>query len=75
MNKLKLISKGLLLHMTVLFTLLFVIAIDSIYDNGWFIQSIIICVTLIYACYKFISKEELETLTLCKYFGISIKEE
>lgn len=67
-NKVKLILKGLLLHTTVLFILFFIAAIDSIYDNGWFIQSIIICTTLIYTCYKLISEEEIKTLTIYKYF-------
>lgn len=74
MKTTKLILKGLLLYTTVLFTLLFIAAIDSIYDNGWFIQSAIICTIFIYTCYKLISKEEFEKITLYNWFNNLIKE-
>lgn len=43
--------------------------IDSIYDENYLIADIVTCIVLIYICYKSISKEELEVLTLTKYFN------
>ena len=68
MNKLKLILKGVLLYVTILTVLLFIMGADNIYDNGWFIPSIIVCIALCYTSYKLISEEELEVLTLSKWF-------
>ena len=41
--------------------------INSIYDNGYFFYSVMLVAALIFVCYKTISKEELEILTLYKY--------
>ena len=73
MNKFKLILKGVLLWATTLAIILFVLIIDTI-PFSYIIVSLIVIPILCYACYKVISEDELETLTLCKYFGISIKE-
>lgn len=64
--KLKLILKGVLLWITAFAVMLFISGVDSIYDNGYFIHSIIVCVVLCYACYKFISKDEFEKITFYK---------
>ena len=73
MNKFKLILKGVLLWATTLAIILFILIIDII-PFSYIIVSLIVIPILCYACYKVISEDELETLTLCKYFGISIKE-
>lgn len=69
MNTFKLIIKGVLLYVTTLVTLLYMMGIDSIYDNGYFIHGLILVSILIGVCYKSINKEELEILTLSKYFN------
>ena len=69
MKRFKLILKGVLLYVTAFVVILFIGGVDSIYDNGWFIQFIIICAALCYACYKLISEEELEILTFNKWFN------
>lgn len=58
MNKIKLIIKGMMVWVTMLSTLLFITGIDSIYDNGYFFQTLIAVMTMCYACFKFVSKEE-----------------
>lgn len=72
--KIKLILKGLLLWITVLIIMLFMSGVDSIYDNGYFIHLIAICAILCFTCYKLISKEELEKITLYNWFNNLIKE-
>ena len=69
MKKFKLIIKGVLLYVTTLVTLLYMMGIDSIYDNGYFIHGLILVLILIGVCYKTINKEELEILTLNRYFN------
>lgn len=70
MRTFKLIIKGVLLYVTILVTLLYMMGIDSIYDNGYFIHGLILVLILIGVCYKTINKEELEILTLNKYFSL-----
>ena len=67
-NKLILFLKGLLLYVTVLFIMLFIMGIDSIYEQGYFVEAIIIGAILCIICTKSISYEELKTLTFSKYF-------
>lgn len=74
MNKFKLILKGVLLYTTAFAAALFISGID-VMPSSYIIVSLIVISILCYTCYKVISENELETLTLCKYFGISIKEE
>lgn len=69
MKKFKLIIKGVLLYVTTLVTLLYMMGIDSIYDNGYFIHGLILVLILVGVCYKTINKEELEILTLSRYFN------
>ncbi len=71
MKKLKLIIKGALLYITTLITLLYMMGIDSIYDNGYFLQGLVLVLVLIGVCHKIINKEEIEVLTLSKYFNHS----
>ena len=70
MRTFKLITKGVLLYVTILVTLLYMMGLDSIYDNGYFFHGLILVLILIGVCYKTISKEELEILTLNKYFSL-----
>lgn len=69
MKKFKLIIKGVLLYVTILVTLLYMMGIDSIYDNGYFIHGLVLILILVGVCYKTINKEELEILTLSRYFN------
>ena len=74
MKRFKLILKGVLLWITAFAIALFILGIDGM-SLSYIIISLVVISILCYACYKVISEDELETLTLCKYFGISIKEE
>lgn len=68
MKQFKLVCKGTLLYLTTFITLLWISIIDIIYDNGYFIQSILIIASLIYICYKTISEEEFKILTFNRFF-------
>ena len=63
MNRFKLILKGILLWTTAFVTILFVVGVDSIYDNGYFFQTLIAVVVMIFCCYKLISEEEFKKVT------------
>lgn len=69
MKTFKLIIKGVLLYVTTLVTLLYMMGIASIYVNGYFFHGLILVLILIGVCYKTINKEELEILTLSRYFN------
>ena len=69
MRTFKLIIKGVLLYVTTLVTLIFMIGINSIYDQGYFSYGVMLVAALIFVCYKTISKKELESLTLYKYLA------
>nr|DAG91330.1 MAG TPA: hypothetical protein [Crassvirales sp.] len=75
MNKFKFIIKGILLWTTGFVTILFVVGVDSIYDNGYFFQTLIAVVVMIFCCYKLISEEEFEVLSLYRWFNKIIGEE
>ena len=75
MNKFKLIIKGIMLWITAFVTTLFVAGIDSIYDNGYFFQTLIAIIVMIFCCYKLISKKEFEVLSLYRWFNKIIGEE
>lgn len=63
MNRFKLILKGVMLWITAFVTILFVVGVDSIYDNGYFFQTFIAVVVMIFCCYKLISEEEFKKVT------------
>lgn len=67
MRKFKLILKGVLLWITVFVTMLFVLGADSICDNGYFFQTLIAVAVMIFCCYKLISEEEFEILSLYRW--------
>ena len=69
MRKFKLIIKGMMLWITAFMTMLFVSGVDSIHDNGYFFQALIAVAIMIFCCYKLISKEEFEILSLCRWFN------
>lgn len=69
MNKFKFIIKGILLWTTGFVTMLFVAGVDDIYDNGYFFQTLIAVVVMIFCCYKLISEEEFEVLSLYRWFN------
>ena len=75
MNKFKLIIKGIMLWITAFVTVLFVSGVDSIYDNGYFFQTIIAVAVMIFYCYKLISEEEFEILSLYRWFNKITGEE
>ena len=69
MNKFKLILKGIMLWITAFVTMFFISGVDSIYNNGYFFQTLIAIVMMIFCCYKLISEEEFEILILSKWFN------
>lgn len=75
MRKFKLIIKGILLWTTAFVTILFVAGVDSIYDNGYFFQTLIAVAVMIFCCYKLISEEEFKMLSLYRWFNKIIGEE
>lgn len=75
MRKFKLIIKGIMLWITTFVTMLFVSGVDSIYDNGYFFQTLIAVAVMIFCCYKLISEEEFEILSLYRWFNKIIGEE
>lgn len=63
MNKFKLILKGIMLWITAFMTMLFIAGMDSIYDNGYFFQTLAVVVVMILCCCKLISEEEFKKVT------------
>ena len=63
MNKFKLILKGTMLWITAFVTIFFVAGVDSIYNNGYFLQTLMAVAVMIFCCYKLISKEEFKKVT------------
>lgn len=66
--KVKLILKGVLLWVTAFAAVIFISGVDSIYDNGYLFQTLIAVAVMIFCCYKLISEEELEILSLHRWF-------
>ena len=73
--RIKLILKGVLLWVTAFAVILLIPGIDSIYDNGYFFQALMAVVVMILCCYKLISEEEFEILSLYRWFSKIIGEE
>lgn len=63
MNKITLILKGILLYITIITIAVVLSSIDSLFENNYLIGSILMCLTLVAICIKFISKRDLERLT------------
>lgn len=64
-----------MLWITAFVTILFVSGVDSIYDNGYFFQTLIAVAVMIFCCYKLISEEEFEILSLYRWFNKITGEE
>ena len=64
MNKFKFILKGIMLWITAFVTVFFISGVDSIYNNGYFFQTLIAVAVMIFCCYKLISEEEFKKVTL-----------
>ena len=75
MNKFKLIIKGIMLWITAFVTILFVLGVDGIYDSGYFFQTLIAVVVMIFCCYRLISEKEFEVLSLYRWFNKITGEE
>lgn len=69
MDLFKLIIKGIMLWITAFVTILFIAGADSLYDNGYFFQTLIAVTIMIFCCYKLISEEEFEILSLYRWFN------
>lgn len=67
MKTFKLIYKGILLYTTTIIIALVLCSIDSIVEQGQFIYWASIIALLAFMCYKTISKEEMDILTLNRY--------
>lgn len=66
MNKVILFLKGMLLYITFFFTLIFVMGVDSIYDQGLFLPFIGVEILLVALCKRVINEDEIEKLTFTK---------
>lgn len=64
--RVKFILKGVLLWVTAFAAVIFISGVDSIYDNGYLFQTLIAVAVMILCCYKLISEEEFEILSLYK---------
>ena len=60
--KIKVVLKVILLYSTVIICGFSLMAIDDIYDKGFFLIDVIICVALIYSCEKYITQEDTDIL-------------
>lgn len=65
----ELIFKGMLLYVTFIVCMLVMAGIDSIYDNGYFVEAILIVAGLIFWCKKVITEEEFKILSLDNFFN------
>ena len=75
MRKFKLVIKGIMLWITAFAAILFVSGVDSIYDNEYLFQTLIAVAVMIFCCYKLISEEEFEVLSLYRWFNKITGEE
>lgn len=65
----KLLLKGILLYTTILVIMLFIMGIDSIFDNSLVLEWILTIAILLILCYKLLSNEDIRILTLDKYIN------
>lgn len=61
--------KGILLYTTILVIMLFIMGIDSIFDNNLVLEWILTIAVLLILCYKLLSNEDIRILTLDKYIN------
>lgn len=67
MNTVKKILKGVLLWVTTFTVMLFILGVDSIVDQGYLVPWLVVCAVLCYLCYRYISGDELNTLSGAKW--------
>ena len=67
MNTVKKILKGVLLWVTTFAVILFISGVDSITDQGYLVPWLVVCAVLCYLCYRYISEDELYTLSGAKW--------
>lgn len=67
MNTVKKILKGVLLWVTAFAVILFISGVDSITDQGYLVPWLVVCAVLCYLCYRYISWDELNTLSGAKW--------
>lgn len=68
MKKIQLILKGLLLYITVLYTMLFICCIDSLDSILATILLIVVSIYMIIGCFLWLSEEDLLVLSGYKWF-------
>lgn len=68
----KTLAKGILLWMTMAFTMLYMMAVDSLSFTGLFV-GLIIVVAMIYSCTKTIKESELDLLLGNKFLDKILK--
>lgn len=73
MKTVSLLLKGVLLWVTTFAVLIFIAGLESIYKHGYFGYGLFVCATLCYTCYKLITKEEFNILTLSRW--VDLEEE
>lgn len=61
--RVKLILKGVLLWVTAFAAVIFISGVDSIYDNGYFFQTLIVVIAMCYTCLYTITEEELKIIS------------
>lgn len=66
--KVSLILKGVLLYTALLVSILTVMGVETLYDNGNLLYAISASILLLYWCKKQISREESDILSLNKFF-------
>lgn len=74
-DKIKMILKGILLYTTFIVCIFFIMGIDNIYDNSYFLIDIVLCAGLIFLCKWTISEEEINTILLTKYFNKFLEDD
>ena len=67
MNTVKKILKSVLLWVTAFAVILFISGVDSITDQGYLVPWLVVCAVLCYLCYRYISGDELNTLSGAKW--------
>jgi hypothetical protein len=65
----KAILKTILIWSTILYIILLLTGIDSILEQGFYIESISLGIIVITLCYKFITKEDFYKYSGCKFIN------
>lgn len=73
MNRFKLIIKGILLWTTSFMTMLFIAGVDSLYDNGYFFQTLIVVIAMCCTCLYTITEKEYKIVSGYNLFNKTLK--